>query len=136
MAYNVENLNTISSGKNKNSCTCWTYKSSLEDLATLTADGYFDEDRSKFSMGDSMYLKASDGVSHYYIESLSPHVTLKTVGIELATPQGPVIIAGAGAPTVSKPSGSLYLRTDGSGVHGRLYIAKDDGTWTYVSTGN
>ena len=73
MAYNVGNLNTISSGKNKNSCTCWTYKSSLEDLATLTADGYFDEDRSKFSMGDSMYLKASDGVSHYYIESLSPH---------------------------------------------------------------
>ena len=48
---------------------------------------------------------------------------------------GVQICSGTGAPTASKPKGSLYLRTDGSGVADRLYVATDAaGTWTNVTT--
>lgn len=45
------------------------------------------------------------------------------------------IVAGTGAPSASLPKGSLYLRTDGSGVNDRAYIATDSaGTWTPIVT--
>jgi hypothetical protein len=45
------------------------------------------------------------------------------------------IYAGSGAPTVSAPKGSLYLRSDGSGVSDRAYINTDGGTtWTALTT--
>lgn len=41
------------------------------------------------------------------------------------------IYFGSGAPTVSAPKGSLYLRTDGSSTSTRLYVNTDGGTtWT------
>lgn len=48
---------------------------------------------------------------------------------------GPQIFVGSGAPSASVPKGSLYLRTDGSGVNDRAYIATDAvGTWTAIVT--
>lgn len=42
---------------------------------------------------------------------------------------------GSGAPTVSAPQGSLYLRTDGSSVSTRLYVNTNGTTgWTNVTT--
>ena len=42
---------------------------------------------------------------------------------------------GSGAPTVSLPQGSLYLRTDGSSTSTRAYIATNGaGTWTAITT--
>jgi hypothetical protein len=42
---------------------------------------------------------------------------------------------GSGAPTVSAAKGSLYLRSDGSGVNDRMYVNTDAGTtWTAVTT--
>jgi hypothetical protein len=53
----------------------------------------------------------------------------------LGTGAAPAICMGSGAPTLSAPKGSLYLRTDGSGVADRAYIATDAlGTWTAIST--
>lgn len=47
----------------------------------------------------------------------------------------PQICFGSGVPTLSAPKGSLYLRTDGSGVADRAFIATDAvGTWTAIST--
>ena len=44
------------------------------------------------------------------------------------------IIAGSGAPTLSAPKGSLYLRTDGS-YSARAYINTNGSTtWTAVIT--
>lgn len=41
------------------------------------------------------------------------------------------IFAGTGAPTLSAPKGSLYVRTDGSSTSTRLYINTDGSTtWT------
>lgn len=42
---------------------------------------------------------------------------------------------GSGAPTVSAPQGSLYLRTDGSSTSTRAYINTDGSTtWTAITT--
>jgi hypothetical protein len=45
---------------------------------------------------------------------------------------GQSITAGAGAPTSTKPSGSLYMRTDG-GVGTRLYVSQGAGSWLAVA---
>lgn len=48
---------------------------------------------------------------------------------------GPGIFVGSGAPSVSAPQGSLYLRTDGSSISTRAYINTDGATtWTNLVT--
>jgi hypothetical protein len=45
------------------------------------------------------------------------------------------ILSGAGAPVVVAPQGSLYLRTDGTTVNDRAYIATNGaGAWTAITT--
>jgi hypothetical protein len=60
---------------------------------------------------------------------------LVTNAVQVAT-AGPLIYSGSGAPTISAAvKGSIYLRTDGSSVSTRLYVATDTvGTWTAVTT--
>lgn len=60
--------------------------------------------------------------------SANPIATSVTVGTLTIT-------SGAGAPSSSQPQGSLYLRTDGSAVNNRMYVATNSsGTWTAVIT--
>lgn len=50
---------------------------------------------------------------------------------------GPAIYVGSGAPTVSAPQGSLYLRTNGTTTNDRLYVNNSSGTgttWTAITT--
>jgi hypothetical protein len=55
------------------------------------------------------------------------------IGVGPAT--GPNIYFGSGAPTVSAPQGSLYLRSDGSSVSTRMYVNTNGTTgWTAVTT--
>lgn len=59
--------------------------------------------------------------------------TPRTLDIRLAAGMG--ILSGSGAPTVAAPKGTLYLRTDGSGVADRAYINTDGSTtWTNLTT--
>lgn len=54
---------------------------------------------------------------------------------EILMKAGMCILSGAGAPSMTAPKGSLYLRTDGSGAANRAYINTDAGTtWTAIST--
>ena len=53
----------------------------------------------------------------------------------VGTGTAPAICFGSGAPTLSAPKGSIYLRTDGSSTSTRAYIASDAvGTWTAITT--
>ena len=55
------------------------------------------------------------------------------VGTNTAAGMG--IYFGSGAPTVAAAKGSLYLRSDGSGVADRAYINTNGSTtWTAIST--
>lgn len=56
-------------------------------------------------------------------------------GILLTSTANFGIFVGSGAPTLSAAQGSLYLRSDGSGVNDRAYINTDGGTtWTPLVT--
>lgn len=62
--------------------------------------------------------------------SATPAVTSISIGSSVLT-----ITSGAGAPGSTQPKGSLYLRTDGSGINDRMYINTDGAaTWTAVVT--
>jgi len=67
-----------------------------------------------------------DGIANYPVTINSlPATTANQV----------VIISGTGAPSLSLPKGSLYLRVDGSSTSTRAYIAENaTGTWTNVVT--
>ena len=57
--------------------------------------------------------------------------TFTSMGAGLA----PDLDFGSGAPTLSAPQGSLYLRTDGSSTSTRLYVNSDGGTtWVAITT--
>ena len=61
-----------------------------------------------------------------------------TAGGEVAISMGSAAMGvywGSGAPSVSAPKGSLYLRTDGSSSTTRAYInLAGSGTWTALTT--
>lgn len=45
------------------------------------------------------------------------------------------ITSGTGIPTSSQPKGSLYLKTDGTALTGRLYVATNSiGSWTGIDS--
>ena len=49
--------------------------------------------------------------------------------------QGIAFLVGSGAPSMTAPQGSIYVRTDGSSTSTRMYINTDGGTtWTSVTT--
>jgi len=53
----------------------------------------------------------------------------------LAMQQANGFLVGSGAPTMTAPKGSLYVRTDGSSTSTRMYINTDGGTtWTNFTT--
>ena len=141
MAYRVENLNTVSSGKNSNVPTFWIYSSTVDDFATISSDGYFQEDSLKFQLRDLLYVSAPDRPGFLYIKTLKPIVTSSTmpssIGNEIEFENGRVIMFGSnpgpGQPTgVKKPTGSLYINLtpyneQGQWTYNRLYIAQGDG---------
>lgn len=63
------------------------------------------------------------------------NVILNTANTAFVFQNGIQIISGTGAPGVNAPQGSLYLRTDGSTVNDRAYIATNGtGAWTPITT--
>lgn len=58
-----------------------------------------------------------------------------TAAVSIGTASGPNIYAGSGAPTITAPQGSLYLRSDGSSTSTRAYInTTGSTTWTAITT--
>lgn len=56
-------------------------------------------------------------------------------GIKVSSTSNFGVFFGSGAPTLSAAKGSLYLRSDGTGVTDRAYINTDAGTtWTAIAT--
>jgi hypothetical protein len=62
-------------------------------------------------------------------------INTTAVAILLSSTASFGIFCGSNAPTVVAAKGSLYLRSDGSSVSTRAYIATDGaGTWTAITT--
>ncbi len=70
-----------------------------------------------------------------YFEKESAAGAMVAKFYEIRMKAGLCIISGDGAPGMTAPKGSLYLRTDGSGVNDRAYINTDGAaTWTALTT--
>jgi hypothetical protein len=56
-------------------------------------------------------------------------------GLLVSTTPNFGVLFGSGPPLIAAAQGTLYLRSDGTGVNDRAYIAKDAvGTWTAITT--
>jgi hypothetical protein len=74
------------------------------------------------------------------VVNLGGNTALTAGGAQLATTTSapttsPALYVGSGAPTITAPQGSLYLRSDGSTTATRLYVnTTGSTTWTNVTT--
>ena len=68
MAFNFAHFQGTSSGA-ASAPKLWTYNSSTDDVATIGADGYFDEIFLTLNKGDLLYIVASDGVQQRIVTS-------------------------------------------------------------------
>ncbi len=100
-------------------------------------------DIQQWSHGIVNTASATDSFAIAHSTDLRSNVmlTITTAGnvivpmLSVGSAGAPTITSGSGAPGSSQPKGSLYLRTDGSGVNDRAYIATDAvGTWTAIVT--
>jgi hypothetical protein len=67
-----------------------------------------------------------------FVVSATGKITVGGDRVALATNATVTVQSGAGAPSLTEPSGSLYLRTDGTAGN-RLYVSQGGGTWTAVA---
>lgn len=80
-------------------------------------------------------MTASVGTGNFNVSGGS--ISLSTAAKGIVFQAGPTIVSGSGSPdtAVTAPKGSLFLRTNGSGVNDRMYVNTDGATaWTAVVT--
>jgi len=79
-------------------------------------------------------LSSTTGVTAYNATAI-PAGGTAGVGYKFSSTSNFGVFFGSGAPTLSAAKGSLYLRSDGSGVSDRAYINTDaSATWTPITT--
>lgn len=81
MAYDVEKLNMVSSGKNTAGGTIWSYVQTDDTLATITASAYFNDASIKVAINDLMFIVGSDNKDLFVVTALSPNVTVEILAI-------------------------------------------------------
>ena len=92
-----------------------------------------------FSLGDTGTLTTSTINSsssiRAYTSSAPPAGGTTSAGYLISSTTNFGIFFGSGAPTLSAAKGSLYMRSDGTGVADRMYVNTDASTtWTAVAT--
>lgn len=100
------------------------------DVATVVtiADG------GPITLGAGIGLKTQGPINHFAFTPI-PAGGAAGSGYLLSSTANFGIFFGSNAPTLSAAKGSLYLRSDGSGVNDRMYVNTDGSTtWTAITT--
>jgi hypothetical protein len=98
-----------------------------QSTGTVTVTGTFGAATQVASLAATGNVTA-DSASALVAGGASAFIATNTSG-------GMGIYVGSGAPTVAAAKGSLYLRSDGSGIADRAYINTNGSTtWTALST--
>lgn len=99
-------------------------------LSEATADG-------SVAIGhDHLGNGASSTVQDEFVLGTSNHTVFTPGTWAVGSGSGPTITSGAGVPSSTEPSGSIYLRTDGTGANQQAYVKTDDSpgtTWSAMS---
>lgn len=101
-----------------------TYASGAVDISTTNAVN-------ATILGNDSSIPASNALYNFFNSQVNSVTAFYSpeFGIGLT---GPSITGGNGAPTATKPIGSLYLRLDG-GVGTHLYVSQGGGSWLAVA---
>lgn len=84
---------------------------------------------------DLLLRTTKTGVTTVAAATATPAGGSTAASLLMGTTAGFGIYFGSGAPTVSAGKGSLYLRSDGSGIADRMYVNTNGSTtWTSVAT--
>lgn len=85
MAFNRNFLARVSTSGNNEAGAVWSYKSTTDDIATITASAYFNnaqavsgQDNGPIKVGDKMMITGSDASGMYIVTAVSPNVTVAT----------------------------------------------------------
>ena len=98
-----------------------------QSTGTVTVNGTFGSATSVATVAATSTVTSLSG------SALTAGGAAAFIGTNTAAGMG--IYFGSGAPTVAAAKGSLYLRSDGSGVADRAYINTNGSTtWTALST--
>ena len=82
------------------------------------------------------YAQVGSNTAAFCINNAIPANGSLNTGIKATSTANFGVYFGSGAPTLSAAKGSLYLRSDGTGIADRAYIATDSaGAWTNLVTG-
>ncbi len=107
-------------------------------IGTLKIDNYVPVVRQNEGIYTSYDIQTTGALTSTGVLSSTTGVAAVAGGaavINTGNASGPNIYTGSGAPTVSAPKGSLYLRTDGSTTNDRAYInTNGTTTWTALTT--
>lgn len=77
----------------------------------------------------------SAGTIHAFAATAIPAGGAAGSGLKVSSATNFGVFFGSGAPSLAAAKGSLYLRSDGSGVADRMYVNTDGSTaWTAVAT--
>lgn len=84
MAFNINNLNNVTSGAATVGAKIWSYNTEDDDLATVVSSGYFNSVTRRLTQNDLIYIVASDGAELDSVASATGAAT-----VELAVYVGP-----------------------------------------------
>ena len=76
MAFNLNNWDKLSAAANLSVVNLWSYFSSTESVATVSASGYFNNIADALKINDQIFINASDGASDVVVTAVSPNVTV------------------------------------------------------------
>lgn len=89
---------------------------------------------SQFSVTKAGVFRVTDAVTAF-VGTAIPAGGTTGAGLKVSSTANFGVFFGSGAPTLSAAKGSLYMRSDGSGVNDRMYVNTDGSTsWTAVVT--
>lgn len=121
-----------------------TFAGNINATGTIAVSGSF-LNATTLRIGNSAFQLSTSGVPASSITSPAslwaqastaiPAGGTAGVGLLLSSTTSFGVFFGSGAPTLSAAKGSLYLRSDGSGINDRMYVNTNGSTtWTAVVT--
>jgi hypothetical protein len=130
----------VSEGSGNWRCAFYSFATGQKIIGQLTVTGAgsfsgdLDVNGSKFNANATTGNTTATGYFRAMSATGVPAGGSADQGLEMFS-SGIGLFAGSGAPTLSAPKGSIYLRTDGNTTNNRGYIATDSaGSWTALTT--
>jgi hypothetical protein len=118
MAFSLSNFDKLSTAGIEGVRKIWAYTDTDETLATLAASAYFNDVINSLTVGDSVFMRGSDGVGQYEITSVTTNVTMEAAtdpgALSETLSDGNIFVGnGSNIATGVNPSGDIDVTNTG-----------------------